>query len=182
MDDKEHILKANNMVHSRVNEITRKYGYVIEGFSHIYRTHYDAVNDALEFLKCKTEKEGIEFLYNKYKDNVLETDGKKKAVTLGDAFGMARELCKTARHVNIMHLISIGAGGDDDTVYSVKRFTHKYDKEEDAYSDASVWYDMEDKQKADEWLLGKYEDNGIDEEGYGLEHVLNYQMRIQKLL
>ena len=81
-----------------------------------------------------------------------------------------------------MRLISIGAGGDDDTVYSVKRFTHKYDKEEDAYSDASVWYDTEDKQKADEWLLGKYEDNEIDEEGYGLEHVLNYQMRIQKLL
>lgn len=47
---------------------------------------------------------------------------RKKVVTLGDAYGMARELCKTARHVNIMHLISIGAGGDDDTVYSVKRF------------------------------------------------------------
>lgn len=120
MGDKEHILKANNMVHSRVNEITRKYGYVIEGFSHIYKTHDDAVNDALEFLKCKTEKEGIEFLCNKYKDNVIETDDKKKVVTLGDAYGMARELCKTARHVNIMHLISIGAGGDDDTVYSVK--------------------------------------------------------------
>lgn len=31
-------------------------------------------------------------------------------------------------------------------------------------------------------LKGKYEDNEIDEEGYGLEHVLNYQMGIQKLL
>lgn len=102
MDNKEHILKANNMVHSRVNEITRKYGYVIEGFSHIYKTHDDAVNDALEFLKCKTEKEGIEFLCNKYKDNVVETDGMKKVVTLGDAYGMARELAKTSRHVHIM--------------------------------------------------------------------------------
>lgn len=41
---------------------------------------------------------------------------------------------------------------------------------------------MEDKQKADKWLLGKYEDNELDEEEYGLEHVLNYQIKIQKLL
>ena len=31
MGDRGYMLKANNMVHSRVNEITRKYEYVIEG-------------------------------------------------------------------------------------------------------------------------------------------------------
>lgn len=102
MGDVGYMLKANNMVHSRVNEITRKYEYVIEGFSHMYKTHDDALNDALEFLKCKTEKEGTEFLCDKYKDNVVETDGMKKVVTLGDAYGMARELAKTSRHVHIM--------------------------------------------------------------------------------
>lgn len=182
MGDRGYMLKANNMVHSGVNEITRKYEYVIEGFSRMYKTHDDALNDALEFLKCKTEKEGTEFLCDKYRDNVVEPDGMKKVVTLGDAYGMARELAKTSRHVHIMGLLCIGDGDDGGTVYSVKRFTHKYDKEEDAYADASVWYDTEDKQKADKWLLGKYEDNEIDEEGYGLEHVLNYQIRIQKLL
>lgn len=157
----DYMLEAANAVHSKFNEVTRKYEYIIEGFPHLYKTQDEAINDAIDWLKCSTEEEVDAFLRSKYGDNRIEEGG--KFITIGDTKGAIAESTKMIRHANVMELIGIDRDNDGEFIFYVKRFTHRYNNKEDVYADASGWYDMEDKQKADNWLLNKYEDNRIDE-------------------